>query len=721
MIWYALTIFWSAFLLFLVQPILGKQILPWFGGTPAVWTTCLLFFQVLLLGGYVYAHGLSAWLKPRGQALVHIALLASSLWFMPIATDATYRAELESSPTWQILVLLTATIGAPYFLMSATGPLLQAWFSRTHVGSPYRLYALSNVGSLLALLSYPFLVEPNLRLGEQTHWWSWGYGAFAIICILCAVQLAILGHKNTVNADPSLGEPSHADPQGIAQPPGFGLMVLWLGLAASASAMLLATTNQICQEVAVVPFLWILPLTLYLLSFIICFDSPRWYDRRLFLSLLVASAAAAVGVLFLSIGAPLMMQIGTYSLLLFACAMACHGELVRSKPHARYLTLFYLIVACGGALGGVLVALVAPAIFTGFWEFHLAIVACCTFVAAALLRDPDSLLYSGRTTWGRAVLALALMALIAGLAIHATHRGGGLVAAARNFYGVLRVADGEDAETGLTVRRLIHGAIWHGIQFRDPEMRRWATSYYAPESGVGLAIERNPRRMVTSFDDRGLRIGVVGLGTGSIAALGQSHDWIRFYDINPDVIRIAQEYFTYLEDTEAQWAVSEGDARLTLEAELAAGGSQQFDVLVMDAFSSDAIPMHLLTKECVAMYWEHLKPDGILAINISNRNVDLEPVAVALARAFGKEVCLVQSDEDRGRGVFAASWALITSNREFLEDLVVNAATESPSAGAKSVMWTDDYGSLWQVLTKFQWPDWLTLEHWIASQNQEEE
>ena len=212
MIWYALTIFWSAFLLFLVQPILGKQILPWFGGTPAVWTTCLLFFQVLLLGGYVYAHGLSAWLKPRGQALVHITLLAASLWFLPIVTDSTYRGQLESSPTWQILVLLTATIGAPYFLMSATGPLLQAWFSRTHTGSPYRLYALSNVGSLLALLSYPFLVEPNLRLGVQTHWWSWGYAAFAVFCTLCAVQLAIFRRpRSEHNADRGSEEPSHRE------------------------------------------------------------------------------------------------------------------------------------------------------------------------------------------------------------------------------------------------------------------------------------------------------------------------------------------------------------------------------------------------------------------------------------------------------------------------------------------------------------------------------
>ena len=710
MIWYAITIFGSAFLLFLVQPILGKQILPWFGGAPAVWTTCLLFFQMLLLGGYVYAHGLTAWLKPRAQALLHVALLAASLWFLPIVADPSYRSAVESSPTWQILALLGFTVGAPYFLISATGPLLQAWFARTHSGSPYRLYALSNVGSLLALLSYPFLVEPNSNLGAQTHGWSWGYLAFAIACGLCAAQVALFAKAEPTGTDEvAAARDAQLD---LDQRPNWSTMGLWLGLSASASAMLMATTNQICQEVAVVPFLWILPLTLYLLTFIICFDSPRWYDRRVFLSLLVVSVAAATAMLYFVVGAPLPLQIGTFGLALFSCAMACHGELVRAKPHARHLTLFYLFVASGGALGGVFVALVAPAIFAGFWEYHLALVACCALALAAVVRDPRTSLHSGRPTWAPAVLLLAFAALIVALIIHVGEFRKGVVAARRNFYGVLRVRDNFDESTKSPVRRLVHGAIWHGMQLLEGDMRRWPTSYYAAQSGVGLAIEHHPRRRATKAADQSLRIGVVGLGAGTVAALGQAGDSIHFYDINPDVIDIAQEYFYYLQDTPAAWDIVEGDARLVLEAEVIDQGRQRFDVLVMDAFSSDAIPMHLLTAECTAMYWKHLKPDGILAVNISNRNVDLRPVIRAMAEGSGKEARLCDSSEDKKRGIFAASWALITDNEAFLNTPEVQSSVSPIPADVEPVVWTDDYGSLWQVLRKFEWPapewpDWM--------------
>ncbi|HEY1602266.1 MAG TPA: fused MFS/spermidine synthase [Pirellulales bacterium] len=707
MIWYALTIFWSAFLLFLVQPILGKQILPWFGGTPAVWTTCLLFFQMLLLGGYIYAHGLNAWLAPRAQALVHGALLAGSLWFLPIVADPSYRSVVEASPTWQILTLLVFTIGAPYFLISATGPLLQAWFARTHAGSPYRLYALSNVGSLLALLSYPFLVEPNLHLRSQTHGWSWGYVGFAVACLLCAAQVVFSSRQQT-GATPG---PADAEPRESSEGrPRWTTMTLWLGLAASASAMLMATTNQICQEVAVVPFLWILPLTLYLLTFIICFDSPRWYDRRVFLSLLVVSVIGATTMLYIAVEAPLTLQIGIFSLALFACAMVCHGELVRARPHAQHLTLFYLCVASGGALGGVLVALVAPAIFTGFWEYHLALVACCALAVAALVRDPQTSLHRGRPTWLLAVLLLAFMALGSVLVIHITKFRSEVVAASRNFYGVLRVKDTPDETLGCTVRKLIHGGIWHGMQLLEGDKRTWTTSYYATDSGIGLAILAHPRRSAENPEQQGLRVGVVGLGTGTIAALAQTGDTFRFYDINPDVIRIAQDYFYYLDDTPAEWSIVEGDARLELENELAVAGPQQYDILVMDAFSSDAIPMHLLTKECVAMYWQHLKPDGILVVNILNRNVDLTPVIRAMAEGSGKEARRCVSDEDWERGVFGADWAFVTSNQEFLKSADVAPYLSPLNENVEPVVWTDDYGSLWQVLSKYEWPpmpDWF--------------
>ncbi|HEY4310585.1 MAG TPA: fused MFS/spermidine synthase [Pirellulales bacterium] len=727
MIWYALTIFWSAFLLFLVQPILGKQILPWFGGTPAVWTTCLLFFQILLLGGYLYAHALTAWLTPRAQALLHIALLGSSLWFLPIAADPSYRMAVESSPIWQILALLAFTVGAPYFLISATGPLLQAWFAKTHVGSPYRLYALSNVGSLLALLSYPFLVEPNFKLGMQTHGWSWGYAAFAIVCALCGVQLLLAERRRAAGTSDAHAPPVASDRNAPSEPhpaearPGWGMMALWLGLAAGASGMLMATTNQICQEVAIVPFLWILPLTLYLLSFIICFDSPRWYDRRVFIPLLALSITAAATMLFMGVSAPLTAQIGTYSVTLFACAMTCHGELVRARPHSRDLTLFYLCVASGGALGGVFVALVAPAIFDGFWEYHLTLVLCPALVLAAITREVNWLWYRRRPTSLAAVLLLCFSGLIAALLIHIHEYRKGVLFGTRNFYGVVRVRDADDPFTESPMRKLVHGAIWHGMQLLEGEMRTWPTSYYARTSGVGLAIEQHPRR--TEFDpvNRTLRIGVVGLGAGTVAALGQAGDEIRFYDINPDIIHIAQEYFYFLEDSAAHWTIAEGDARLVLEQELADNGPQQFDVLIMDAFSSDAIPMHLLTTECIAMYWKHLRPDGILVVNISNRNVDLDPVVLAIAQSSDKQVRVCESDEDREQGAFSATWALITSNEDFLNAADVAFRTEDLPKGTVPVVWTDDYGSLWQVLRAFdasEITDWIKDHVWRVPESE---
>ncbi len=721
MIWYALAIFWSAFLLFLVQPILGKQILPWFGGTPGVWTTCLLFFQILLLGGYMYAHASSAWLKPRGQALLHVTLLTLSLWFLPIVADPAYRTAVDAAPTWQILSLLAFTIGAPYFLISATGPLLQAWFAHTHSASPYRLYALSNVGSLLALLSYPFLVEPNLRLGAQTTDWSWGYVLFVVACGLCAAQLAFSSEKDRAGSDQATSAEHVGGDDERDQRPTAGLMALWLGLASTASAMLMATTNQICQEVAVVPFLWILPLTLYLLSFIICFDSPRWYDRRVFLPLLVLSVVAATEMLFLGVNAPILAQIGTSCVALFATAMVCHGELVRSKPTTSHLTLFYLFVATGGAVGGVLVAIIAPRLFTGFWEYHLSLVAGCLLAVLALAREPGGS-WQRRPNWLTAVLLLGFLALGAGLTIHSIYYNRGVVYASRNFYGLLRVRDAMDTHTDpqtkevfhWPVRKLVHGAIWHGMQWLDEDKQRWPTSYYSPHSGVGIAIQQHPRRNGELVGDTGLHIGIVGLGTGTVAALGQRGDRFRFYEINPDVIHVAQEYFTYLSHSDASSEVVEGDARLMLEKELESSGPHLFDILVMDAFSSDAIPMHLLTTECVDMYWKHLKPDGILIVNILNRNVDLQPIIRAIADHSHREARVFHENGNASRGLFVTSWAIVTSNREFLDSFAVAAGAQPLPEDLPDVVWTDDYGSLWQVLRRFELPNWETFQSWIA-------
>jgi spermidine synthase len=706
MLFYALTIFWSAFLLFLVQPILGKQILPRFGGTPAVWTTCLLFFQILLLGGYVYAHGLSAWLKPKAQAVVHFALLAGSLWFLPIAVDPSYRVKLEGSPTWQILSMLTLTVGAPYFLLSATGPLLQAWFAKTHSRSPYRLYALSNVGSLLALLSYPFVVEPNLKLGAQTGNWSWGYAIFAAVCGLCAIQLFLRGERGAAEPIDAPAKES-VDEAPITR----GTRFFWLALAATASSMLLATTNQICQEVAVVPFLWILPLVLYLLSFIICFDSPRWYVRPIFMVLLVTFATAAVVLMQFVVQASIELQIFVYSMAFFACAMVCHGELVRSKPPASQLTMFYLLIAAGGALGGLFVAVVAPVIFSGYWEYHLTLWGAWVLAIVALARDPNSVYRRPETRWVWIVSLLAVMALGSVLLYDVRSYREAAVATSRDFYGVLRISDQSPTTAGVA-RILRNGATTHGVQFLYGPLERVPVAYYDEKSGVSYAIRRHPLSVAAAKASEppaeGLKVGVIGLGTGTIAAFGQPHGVVRFYEINPEVERISREYFTYRANSLADVQVVLGDARLVLEKELDSTGPQRFDVLAIDAFSSDAIPMHLLTRECNEIYWRHLKPDGILVIHVSNRNIDLIPVVHAMAQQAGKEAVVIRSEgeqtEEGNPGALAANWVLITSNQEFLRDeVVVERIREKGQVLTDedpSVLWTDDYGSLWQVLRR---------------------
>lgn len=703
MIFYALTVFWSALLLFLVQPILGKQILPWFGGAPAVWTTCLLFFQILLLGGYLYAHGLSAWLRPRAQAIVHLGLLAGSLWMLPIAADPAYRSEIEGEPTWQILSLLLFTVGAPYFLLSATGPLLQAWFSKTHARNPYRLYALSNVGSLLALLGYPFIVEPNLNLGEQTANWSWGYAIFATVCGVCAVQLLLRGERGYATDANEIVAALDSPNNNIARPAAtdnenptatLGVMMLWLGLTTVASSMLLATTNLICQEVAVVPFLWILPLVLYLLSFIICFDSPRWYLRWLFFGVLIVTASGATAMLYLGPNASIFSQITVYALTLFAATMVCHGELVRSKPPASQLTLFYLLAAAGGAVGGLFVAVVAPACFTGYWEYPISLVGCCVLGVIALARDPHGPFYRPGMAWLGPVSGLALATLVAMLWMQATAHRQGVVEVSRNFYGVLRVHD-ERMPRGL-VRELSHGRITHGLQFLDEDKRRLPISYFGHQSGIGLVLDNHPRRQAADVKDRNLRIGVIGLGIGTIAAYGQPGDVIRFYEINPDVIRFANQDFTYLRDSLATTEIAEGDARLVLEKELQQG-SQQFDILAMDAFSSDAIPMHLITRECMEMYWKHLKPDGVLLCNIRNRSVDLTPLMRGLAEISGKQVLRIDSPRDYA-GVYDASWAVLTNNATVLADPQIQSRRQAMRDDTAPLIWTDDYGSLWHVL-----------------------
>ena len=730
MLSYGLTVFLSAFLLFQVELIIAKYILPWFGGTPAVWTTCMLFFQVLLLLGYAYSHWVVKGLTPGRQGRLHLALLAGSVclliwqqwsWQAAVLPPARWKPAGSDYPVFRILGLLSVAVGLPFFILSATSSLLQAWFARAHPGrSPYPLYALSNAGSLLALLSYPFLVEPTLSLWWQAGAWWGGYVVFVLCCGWCAAVAARA--KAGASAEPTgageepsaaAGEERPADRSDAEPRPRWVDRWLWLALSAFSCTLLLATTNVISEEVAVIPFLWVVPLSVYLLTFIICFGGRWGYFRRPFVAaaLLLLTAAALVmqGVLE-DIGlnevaewiddAGIVWEISAYMVALFVCCMICHGELARLKPAPRHLTSFYLSIAAGGALGGVFVAVLAPRVFNGLWELYVGYFGCAAALVVVMARDKRSWL-NGRARWlwrAVATAALTALAVVPYLDVAKLHEGA--IRVERNFYGILRVTEEHPDRPEWHNYYLAHAGTVHGFQYRRPDLRDVLTSYYTEESGVGLAILYHPRR---SSDDAALRIGAVGLGTGTIAAYGWAGDYFRFYEINPAVVELADGptgEFTFLRDSRADGAEIEvvlGDARISMEHELERNEAQKFDVLVLDAFSGDSPPVHLLTQEAFDIYLRHLGQGGILAAHISNRYVDLEPVVWRLADELGIGCVLIDTEEDGHAS--GATWMLLTHDEEFLQqEAVVSAATPRDDSYRSIRLWTDDYSNLFQIL-----------------------
>jgi SAM-dependent methyltransferase len=672
---YALTILVSAFLLFQVQPIIAKIILPWFGGTAAVWTVCLLFFQMVLLLGYLYAHALIRYLERRAQMLVHVGLLVISALALPVYPNASWKPLGPEDPTLRILGLLAVTVGLPYFLLSTTGPLVQAWYARRFKGAmPYRLYALSNLGSMFALLSYPFLFEPAFATRQQAVMWSIGYGVFIVLCAGTAIA-----------SEPFAGEAVAAE-EAAAERPGPRLYALWVALPACASVLLLAVTNHLSQNVAAIPFLWVLPLSIYLLTFILCFEGKGWYRRNPYLQLFavaVFSLAYALGVDAAG-NVPVKIMVPLFGMRLFTCCMVCHGELVRLKPHPRYLTHFYLAISAGGALGGLLVGVVAPHVFKGYWEMPLGLVLAAAAVTVALRADPQP-------TWFRTVPALTItslmtlgLAVYVGLQIRESTRDSRVLV--RNFYGGLRVRDSGPATMLDSTRTLTHGTINHGEEYLNITRRDLPTTYYGPNTGVGLAIRAKQKT-------GSIRVGVIGLGTGTIAAYGRLGDYYRYYEINPLVLQLARSQFYFVPDCKAKVEVAMGDARLSLERE----APENFDVLAVDAFSSDSIPVHLLTKEAMDLYFRHLKPDGILAVHISNRYLDLQPVLLGESRATGKLARVVDTDDDDTQDVFGATWVLLVSPAAGFPPEVAKDSAEMGTAHQVR-LWTDDYSNLFKIL-----------------------
>ncbi|HEY6929799.1 MAG TPA: ferrichrome ABC transporter permease [Thermoanaerobaculia bacterium] len=759
----ALTIFLGAFLLFQIEPLIGKYILPWFGGAPAVWTTCLLFFQLLLLAGYSYAHGLARRPRARGERVSHATLLAVSVallavlakvWGSPILASASWKPSDPSHPIPRILAVLAVSVGLPYFLLATTSPLLAAWAARARPGvRVYRLYALSNLGSLLALLSYPPLVERFLPLRMQALVWSSLYAVFAAGAALCAVAARASTTPAPVSDSFTLAR---------SAPIGRAPYVFWFLLAACGSTLLLATTNQMCQEVASIPLLWVIPLCLYLVSFILCFESDRIYSRAVFGPALAFSLGWAALVLFKGFVVPIRVQVAAYSAALFAGCMVCHGELARSRPDASRLTSFYLTIAAGGAAGGLFVAIAAPRLFDAYWEIHICLWLTGLLALVALLRDSGSWVRSGRG-WPALLVLLACGALansvrdasflpslaervkafweqglgpiivvLAAAALawalwqlrriwwdrgHPYFAAGCLagalgllgyvlisdvraflesaVSVSRNFYGVLTVEELSKDDPDLNRFELRNGRIVHGFQYRDPEKRREPTTYYTERSGIGLALLHHPRRATGP-----LRVGVVGLGTGTIAAYGRAGDTYRFYDINPAVVALSEgprSRFTYLRDCPARVEIVLGDARLSLERERRDRAAQGFDVLAIDAFTSDSIPVHLLTREAVELYFSRLaRPDGILAIHISNRQLDLAPVVRALVDSLGRKAASVDI-EGEGTTTWGSTWILVSSE-SVLETPEIARASKDLSGARVIRPWTDDYSNLFQVI-----------------------
>lgn len=695
MLTFAGPIFLGALLLFAVQPILARAILPWFGGSPAVWTTCMLFFQVVLLLGYAYAHALCRGLRPRTQAAVHLALLALALAWLPLVPDAGWKPTAAGDPTWRILGLLGTSVGLPYLLLCATGPLLQSWFARVHPGrSPYRLYALSNAGSVLALVGYPVALEPALGTRAQAQAWSAGFGAFVLLCGAVAWgQWRRAGGGGEAAAPVPLPATDPPDPPaGAEAPPGAAYHLLWLGLAACPSVLLLAVTNQVCQEVAVIPFLWVLPLTLYLVSLIVCFATDRWSHRGWWTGALVLALLAMGYTLDGRLGGhtlPAVWEIPVDTAGLFVCCMVCHRELVKLRPAPEYLTTFYLECALGGALGGVFVGLVAPRIFAGYYELQVGMVACALLALVAGYRDPASRLRrSGlQVPWlGICAWLIALGGVVLWQQVYRATRGARLIV--RNFYGAMRVLENKEPGDPFPVRWLVHGITQHGKQYLDPARRRTPTLYYGGSSGVGLALLCHHRSAAQ-------RVGVIGLGTGTLAAYGRAGDRYCFYDINPLVLEMARSEFFYLQDCPAQVEVVLGDARLALERE----PPRRFDVLAVDAFSSDSVPVHLLTREAVDLYFRHLAPDGILALHASNRSLDLRAVAAGVAAASGREGRVVRNPGQGADGLADSTWVLLTADSGFLADPRVQAVgTDVREFRREGVTWTDDYSSVFRIL-----------------------
>lgn len=687
---YASLTFLSAYLLFSVQPLMARAVLPWFGGTASVWTTSLLFYQALLFGGYLYAH-LGRRLGMRRQVILHMALLGASLLALPITPAEAWKPTGPESPAWRLIALLTMSVGAPYLLLAGTTPLLHDWFGRTKGGrSAYRLYAVSNAGSLLALLTYPVIIEPLMAVRLQGVGWSWVYGVLALGLAGFGWQLTRRTPEPAAAQAPQAEEGGHEPSLSSVteQSPGVGDVVLWLALAGCGTGLLMSVTNTITMDVASVPLLWVLPLALYLLTFILAFAGK--YRRSTWGALLVLGLGATALLWAGGFALPVLIQVTLGCGVLVAGCMVCHGELAARAPASEHLTGFYLAMAGGGALGGLTVAVVAPALLSDFYEFPGFVLLAYGLLLVAMRRDPESLLRGRAAGFVGITLGLVGIAAAAAFIVPTLRALEGTLVSERNFYGVLRV---QDRPPGLLsdMRVMRHGRIFHGAQYLDPERADLPTAYFTAGSGAAQAIRSHPKRGT----DSAMTVGVIGLGVGTLAAWSRPGDTYRFYEINPAAEELAREYFTYIDDAQGDVEVVLGDGRIMLEREMSEErAAPRFDVLIVDAFSGDAVPVHLLTLEALALYREALAPDGVLAFQITNRHVDLERIVRGLAQSAGLQALRLDQAPPESSGAIRNTWMWLAPNGTPAPQgvSVTDATTALP------VLWTDDFSNLLRVL-----------------------
>jgi hypothetical protein len=667
---FAFTVFLSAFLLFQVQPLIAREILPWFGGASSVWTSCMAFFQIALLAGYTYAHFVARRLSWKTQGYLHTGLLALSLLSLPIIPSAAWKPAGEGMPLWSLLGSLLSTVGLPYFLLSATNPLLQSWIVATQKDSfPWRLFALSNLASLLALLAYPFLIEPWLPLKLQAWVWSASYLVFVVLCGFIALRRATPVNSEAMEASAALP---------VAPAPPVREKLLWLLLAALPSFLLVAFTTHLTQNIAAMPFLWIAPLAIYLLTFVICFEREKplavWFT--LFASPLML-AIFFNGLREWDTDTKLYITVPAFLGALLLFCLLFHDELARRRPAPQYLTGFYLMLSAGGAIGGLLAAVGAPLLLDYYYEMHAsaaiaAFVLLCLYLRRSIVAD---LAWTGLAIFGVSVAGANVIAF----------RENALTMQ-RNFYGALRVIDNRAGDPLTWDRQLMHGTITHGIQFLHAKRRPLPTTYYGPQSGVGLVLEHRWHPV--------FRAGFVGLGAGTLASYCREGDQCRFYEINPQVRDIAQGFFAYLKLCRGLCEVKLGDARLTLESE----EPNQYDLLAVDAFSGDAIPAHLLTREAFALYFRQLRPDGILALHVSNKYLDLEPVVQKLAVDGQYFAMAFSNDEVEEMKVYESDWILVAKQVRAFANPVFPKNGRPLRSRANVGVWTDDFNNLFSIL-----------------------